>query len=161
MDLEGALVELAPQLLRYALGRTGDRGLAEEVAQDALTALVSRWRRRGSPDSPAAFVFAVARRRATRAVLRRRLLVPLEALLDGRSPSRNEEQEAGVRIELRRTLAALHRLPGNDRHALLVAASGKTGLEAAAERAGLAPSTFRMRLLRARRRLRAILEEDK
>lgn len=161
MDLEGSLAELAPQLLRYALGRTGERALAEEVAQDALAALVSHWRRRGSPDSPAAFAFAVARRRAGRALLRRRLFVPLETILDGYPAQTSEESDTNSRIELRRTLKALRQLSGKDRHALLVAASGEQGPEESAHRAGLAPSTFRMRLLRARRRLRAILKEDR
>lgn len=159
MDLEGSLAELAPQLLRYALGRTGERALAEEVSQDALAALVSRWQRHGPPDCPAAFAFAVARRRASRAVFRRRLFAPLETILNRNPEHDDAERMVGSRIELRRTLQALRRLSADDRHALLVAASGEVGLADAARRAGMGPSTLRMRLLRARRRLRAVLKE--
>ena len=35
MELEDLVTELAPQLLRYCLGRTGRSDLAEEVAQEA------------------------------------------------------------------------------------------------------------------------------
>jgi RNA polymerase sigma factor (sigma-70 family) len=159
MDMETAVRELAPQLLRYTLGRTRDAGLAEEASQEALVALVSRWRRHGPPDSPAAFTFAIARRRATRALLRRRLFSPLESILDG-GPA-GPASEADSRIDLRRTLAALGRLPRRDRHVLLIAASGELRLGEAARRAGYSPSTFRMRLLRARQRLRELLEAKK
>jgi len=54
MDLESEVEEIAPRLLRYCLGEIGDRGLAEEAAQEGLTALVQRWRRQGPPESPAA-----------------------------------------------------------------------------------------------------------
>lgn len=79
MELEATVAELAPRVLRYCLGRTG----APEVAEEALTALVGRWRRHGPPDSPEAFVFAVARRRAFRTAVRRQVLLPLASLGDG------------------------------------------------------------------------------
>lgn len=66
MDLEAVAAALAPRVLAYAWARTGSRSLAEDVAQDALTALVQCWRRRGPPESPAAFVFAIVKRRAGR-----------------------------------------------------------------------------------------------
>ena len=56
MELEKAVEALAPGLLRYCMAVTGDRALAEDVSQEALAALVDRWRRRGAPDSVDAFV---------------------------------------------------------------------------------------------------------
>lgn len=41
--------------------KTNDQGLAEEIAQENLAALVPRWIRKGPPDSAVAFVFATAR----------------------------------------------------------------------------------------------------
>ena len=73
------MAALAPRLVAYATGRTGCRSTGEDVAQDALTALVVRWKRHGPPESPEAFAFAIARRRAGRAVLRRALTRPLES----------------------------------------------------------------------------------
>ena len=42
VDLENALRELAPRLIRYLTARTGDRSLAEDVAQESLIGLVRR-----------------------------------------------------------------------------------------------------------------------
>ncbi len=159
MELETAVRELAPQLLRYSLGRTGDAALAEEVAQDALAALVQRWRRHGAPECPAAFAFAVARRRAGRLMLQRRPLEPLHALLDGHSPLPDPEERATLRTDLGRTLAALRRLPGRDREALLLVGAGDLGPTEGARVLGITVSALKMRVHRARRRLRELLEE--
>ncbi|HZF11067.1 MAG TPA: sigma-70 family RNA polymerase sigma factor [Thermoanaerobaculia bacterium] len=163
MDLESEVEEIAPRLLRYCLGETGDRGLAEEAAQEGLTALVQRWRRQGPPESPAAFAFAIARRRAWRLKLRRRLFEPLQALLDGHRPSPlpGPEVEAAGRTALDRTLKALQRLPGRDREALLVVAAGEIPLEEGARLLGISKSALKMRLHRARQRLQSLLEEKR
>jgi RNA polymerase sigma-70 factor (ECF subfamily) len=159
MNLEATVRDLAPQVLRYALGQAGDAALAEEAAQEALTALVQRWRRHGPPECPAAFVFAVARRRAFRARLQRRLLDPLHAFFERRSPLPDPEEQAAERIELGRTLAAIRRLPARDREALLLAATGEGGLGEGARTLGVSLSALKMRVHRARKRLALILEE--
>jgi RNA polymerase sigma-70 factor (ECF subfamily) len=166
MELETAVKELAPQLLRYSLGRTGDAGLAEDVVQDALTALVQRWRRHGPPDCPAAFAFAVARRRAGRLIFRRRLLEPLHVLLDGNnghsghSPLPGPEERATLRTDLGRTLAALRRLSGLDREALLLVSVAELGPTEGARVLGISVSALKMRVHRARKRLLQLLEEN-
>jgi RNA polymerase sigma factor (sigma-70 family) len=43
---------------------TGDVGLAEELAQDALVAALERWRETGVPDKPGAWLMATAKHRA-------------------------------------------------------------------------------------------------
>jgi RNA polymerase sigma-70 factor, ECF subfamily len=43
---------------------TGDVGVAEDVAQDALVAALERWPRTGVPDNPGAWLTAVAKNRA-------------------------------------------------------------------------------------------------
>lgn len=160
VELDEVVTALAPRLLRYCLGRTGGAEVAEEVAQEALVALVRRWRLHGPPESPEAFAFAVARRRAFRAVVRRRLLVPLAALADGRGVAGpGMEERAVVRDELARTLEALRRLPGRDREALLLAAAGELATSEASRVLGISPSAFKMRLHRARRRLNELLED--
>jgi RNA polymerase sigma-70 factor (ECF subfamily) len=159
MSLEQTLAELAPPLLRYCLGRTGDRGLAEEAAQDALTALVQRWRRSGPPDSPAAFVFAIARRRAGRLALRRRLSEPLSALFGWAATAPSPEEEALARGDVRLVRAALARLPRADREALLLVVVGELPLAEGARLLAISLPALKMRLHRARRRLAGFLEE--
>lgn len=155
-SLEAVVDDLAPRLLRFTLGLLGSRPAAEEVSQVALLALVERWRRHGPPDVPEAFAFAVARRRAARERWRRRLLAPLE--------DDTERHEAAVdavatgRLEAARALGELRHLRAGDREALLLVAVGGLSMEAAARALGLGLSAFKMRLSRARRRLRERLE---
>ncbi len=158
MDLDGVLGELAPRLLRYAIGRTSDHSLGEEVAQEALTALVQRWRRHGPPDSPEAFAFAVARRRAGRAVLRRRLWLPLDALGSPPASDPDPEVEAVSNAAARAVRSALSRLSRLDRESLLLVTAGELDTAGAARVLGISESGVRMRTLRARRRLAALLE---
>ncbi len=51
-----------------------DIGLAEELAQDALVSALERWPEAGVPDNPAAWLMAVAKRRALDHLRRRKLL---------------------------------------------------------------------------------------
>ena len=76
VDLDETVGALAPRVLRYAVARLGDRSLAEDVAQESLTALVRAWRNGGPPESAEGFVFAIARRRVGRVIWRRRLWLP-------------------------------------------------------------------------------------
>jgi RNA polymerase sigma-70 factor (ECF subfamily) len=159
VDLDEAVGALAPRVLRYAAARLGDRGLAEEVAQESLTALVRAWRSGGPPDSPEAFVFAIARRRAGRLVWRRRLWLPLDRASGARDAGPTPETQAVSRDQARRVRAALARLPGRDREALLMVALGELSMAGAAAALGLSVSAVKMRVHRARARLAALLED--
>jgi RNA polymerase sigma-70 factor (ECF subfamily) len=159
MDLEETVRDAAPRLLRFCLGQTGDAALAEEAAQEALTALVQRWRRHGPPECPLAFAFAVARRRAFRARWKRRLFEPLQILLERRSPDPNPEEEAVSRAGLDRLRSALRRLSPGDREALLLVGVEGLELSRGAEILGVSLSAIKMRVHRARKRLMHLLEE--
>ena len=160
MDLEQAVEDLTPRLLRYCAARTRDAAIAEDIAQDALAALVHRWRRYGPPDSPEAFTFAIARRRATRAVYRRRLLLPLTYLLDRADGQRNPEVLVLDQEEKDATLSALARLASRDLEALLLVAVSELDSTAASRCLGISIGAFKVRLHRARRRLETMMEPD-
>lgn len=160
VDLEDALRDLAPRLFRYALGRTGDAALAEDVAQECLTALVERWRRNGPPDSAEAFAFAIARRRAFRAVVRRRMWLPLEHLVGARDGGPDPEAGAMARDARGRVATAIRRLPARDREALLLVVAGELSTAEAAEALGISPSALKVRTFRARHRLAALMEDE-
>lgn len=157
MDLDAALADVTPRLLAYAFGRTGCRSASQDVVQDALTALVRRWRSVGPPDSVDAFVFAIAKRRATRANFKLALLLPLEVLSDARAaslgPDRVEQQE-----ELRGVMQAIATLSRKDREVLLMRAAGEMSIEDIATALGTNGDAVKMRLHRARQRLRKRLE---
>src|SRR5213082_1099091 len=53
---------------------TGDVGLAEELAQDALVAALERWPEAGIPDNPGAWLMATAKHRAIDLFRRNKLL---------------------------------------------------------------------------------------
>jgi len=160
MEMEATVRELAPRLLRFCLGRFGVPDLAEEVAQEALSALVARWRRHGPPESPEAFVFTVARRRGSRAVVRRRLMAPLAALRNGHEvdPGADPEARAIGRAELGRTLSAVRSLSSREREALLLVVAGELSTAQAARVLGISPSALKMRIHRARGRLTQLLQ---
>jgi RNA polymerase sigma-70 factor (ECF subfamily) len=159
VDLDDAVRDLAPKLLGYGYLETGDRALAEDIAQDALTALVQRWRRLGPPDSPSSFVFAIARRRSARAMVRRRLWRPIEEVLGLRDGHVSPEQQALRSDERGRVVRALADLRAPDRQVLLLVTVWELGMEDAARMLGISLSAAKMRAMRARRRLRRLLEE--
>jgi len=136
-----------------------DRSLAEEIAQESLAALVQRWSRHGAPASPQAFVFAVARRRATRAILGRRLLLPLQLLSGSHDHAPDPEAAALGRSDCAKLIRALKRLPTLDREAILMVAVGDVRTIEAARILGISESAVKMRTLRARHRLRALMED--
>jgi RNA polymerase sigma-70 factor (ECF subfamily) len=158
VDLDGTIAELAPRVLRYANARLGDLALAEEIAQESLAALVRACRNGGAPESAEAFVFAIARRRAGRAVWRRRLWAPLELASGVRSGAPSPEAKAIAQDESARLRKALARLSSRDREAILLVAVGGLSMADAAAALGLSLSAVKMRVSRARTRLAALLE---
>jgi len=159
VDLEDIIRELTPGLIRYCTARTHDRNLAEEVAQESLAALVHRCHMHTAPECPQAFVFAIARRRATRAVLRQRLWVPLRFLAERRDQAPDPEAKALEKSESAVLARALERLPVHDREALLLVNLGGLKIPEAAQALGISESALKMRMLRGRKRLRALLED--
>ena len=153
MDLEEVVRDLAPRVIRYSRVTAGDWHAGDDVAQDALTALVRRWRERGAPDSPAAFVFAIARRRAVRAALRRRMFAPLDVLASRSGGEPSPERVAIDRDGHRRLRAALGRLPARERDTLVLVAIGGVSTADAAAILGVSASAVKMRTSRARARL--------
>ncbi len=158
VEMEEVVAGLAPRLLAYCTGRVGCHALAEEAAQDALSALVERWRRHGPPENPAAFAFAIARRRAGRAAFRRALLRPLETLAGSASnaPGPAELLERSEEVETLRR--ALGRLSAKDREILLLVAAGELSYGEVAGVLGLSLSAVKMRISRARQRLGSLME---
>lgn len=161
--LEAALESLAPRVLRYCRGRCGDPELAQEAAQEALTALVDRWRRLGPPTSAEGFTFTVARRRLSWALRKqwwkRRLGEPVGSLVHRDDGGASPERAALARDRLKRTHVALDRLKPRLRDALLLTAAAELDTATAANILGISPSALKMRVCRARRQLATALEK--
>jgi RNA polymerase sigma-70 factor (ECF subfamily) len=159
MELDSTVSQIAPGLLRYCIGVDGNPEEGEEIAQEALTALVAYWRKRGPPASPKAFVFTVAKRVARRRRWKRRLLVPLELVVDGHhSPS--AEADPLKRRELEEALDTMKCLSKREREALLLVVVGEFPVRDAARVLGISGSALKMRIHRARRKLAHHLEHN-
>jgi len=155
--MESVIEELAPDIIRFCRGLAGGAEAGDDVAQEALTALIRRWRKSGAPDSPASYAYAAARRIDRRRRWRRRLFTPLEPWAADRAPAAEAEAlERGV--ALREALEALHCLAPGDREALLLSAVSGLGVEEASRCLGLSASAYKMRVHRARARLASRLE---
>ena len=61
----------SPRLIAALARITGDVGVAEELAQDALVIALEQWPSRGVPDGPGAWLMATAKHRAVDLVRRR------------------------------------------------------------------------------------------
>ena len=153
MELERVVTALAPGLLRFCIGVTGRVAEGEDLAQEALAALVRYWRANGPPDAPAAFAYTVARRQVRRLRWRRWRFSALDGDGAGADPAPDPECRAAHRERLARALAAMRRLSVRDREALLLAADADLGYGDAARVLGVSVSAFKMRVHRARARL--------
>ena len=148
-----------------ALARvTGDVGLAEDLAQDALVAALEQWPSDGVPDNPGAWLAAVARRRYVDGVRR---AVTLERKVEelGREarPAASEDPMDEIEFDthvtddmLRLIFTACHPvLPRDGRVALTLKLVGGLSTEQVA-RAFLVPvATMAARITRAKKALAA------
>jgi len=146
-----------------ALARvTGDVGLAEELAQDALVAALERWPETGVPDKPAAWLMATAKHRAVDVFRRAERLERKTAEL-GRELVEAEEPDWAAALDevveddlLRLVFTACHPVLSREARVALTLRllGGLTTVEIA--RAFLVPeSTVAQRVVRAKRTLAA------
>jgi len=160
MDLENTLRTLAPGLVRFCIGILGHADEGEDLAQESLAALVRFWKSNGPPDSPAAFVYLVARRQAGRFRRRWKRFLPLPSLDAQADCAVNPERGAIESQRISQALGLLNRLPRRQRQALLIALDNDIRVTDAARALGISVSAFKMRVCRARRCLRQWLEEN-
>jgi RNA polymerase sigma-70 factor, ECF subfamily len=126
----------------------GDGGEAEDLAEEAFVRAWDQWERVRSMASPVGYVYRVAVnlhrnrvRRIARELRRRRRPEPVS----------DPAEAAEARDEVRRALAAL---PSGQREALVLVGWFGMSVEEAARTLGIAPSSLRSRLHRARHALR-------
>lgn len=143
--------------VRRALVLSGaSSDVAEDVAQEAFARTYARWRRVRSGTNPAGYVFRVAFRE-----LRRRGHLPDDPDGDAAAetqPSHGDgpEAQALAHVAAAAALAAIEAMPPRRRAcALLVLAAGLTS-EEAGDALGIAPSTVRVHVHRARAQLAAL-----
>jgi RNA polymerase sigma factor (sigma-70 family) len=146
----------ADRVLRYALRRASWEDAQDVVAETFTTA----WRRLDDiPDDALPWLFRVARNHLSnqqRTVRRRGALsIKLHAEFGSR-PTYSDSGELGDAPD-RELVAAIHALPEREREAFMLVAWDGLDNERAARALGCSSTTFRVRLHRARRRLRKAL----
>jgi RNA polymerase sigma-70 factor, ECF subfamily len=150
----------APVILRYARRRLDSQDAAQDVVSDTFTSAWRHWGRRPAAAEMLPWLYAIAgnsvrdqRRSAER---RRRLTARLSAL---RRAGHAADPAEGVLLGFS-VSEALARLPEADREVLLLIAwEGQTDARMLGLVLGLRPASARSRVLRARRRLRALLDQ--
>ena len=145
----------ADDVLRFAFWLSGDRAEAEELTSETF---VRAW----SGADPArtetlrAYLFAITRNlyvTGRRRASRHGALDPAHA-----DPSPAPDREAGARLELDLTMAALQEIPEAERTPLLMRASLDLPYEEIARALGISVTVAKVRVHRARKRLAALME---
>jgi RNA polymerase sigma factor (sigma-70 family) len=152
VEFEWVFRSTYPSVLRTVFVVLHDRGLAEEVTQDAYLRLYERWRGVVGIDHPQAWVRQVAVRLAIKQARRNRAQ-PVVTLVD--------ESGDGDRlpdVDLARAIASL---PAQQRAAVALFYLEDRPVDEVAKLLGVSTSTAKQHLLRARARLAESLSEKK
>jgi RNA polymerase sigma-70 factor, ECF subfamily len=148
-------------LLRRLTSLTRDPEVAADLAQEAFVRLAREVEAGRSPESPAAWLHAVAGN-LVRSWGRHRSVVERRSTEIQLRPAFGDPETALLRDERARAMQRfLAELTSCERTALLLAAEGYTGLEIA-DRIGRSPGATRTLMCRARQRVRDLVaaEED-
>jgi RNA polymerase sigma-70 factor (ECF subfamily) len=140
-----------PKVVRTVYVILHDRGGAEDIAQEAFVQLLPRWRKVSRYDRPEAWVRRVAIRMAVRASRRAAMRSHLEATAD--PPAERSPAD----IDLANAVAAL---PPQQRAAVVLFYFEDQPISEIADILGCAPSTAKVHLHKARRRLAERLGQE-
>lgn len=155
-DDRAALLEAQiPALRRYAYALARDHDAADDLVQDCLERALSRWYLRRPEGDCRAWLFTILRNQHINAYRSRQRRGPSMPLDEAAWPATPDPQAA---IEARDALAALDRLPEEQKSLLLLIGVEDFSYEEAARVLGIPIGTVMSRLSRARQRLRTLIE---
>jgi RNA polymerase sigma-70 factor (sigma-E family) len=138
-----------PGLVRLAFGLTGDRGLAEDMAQTALARAYVAWRRVSRADDPDAYLRRILINASHRRFRRRRV-----AEQPGDPPDTPVDGPADLVGERTALLTALRELPPRQRAVIVLRYWADLTDAQIAAALGCSPGTVRSQLSRALAKLR-------
>lgn len=141
--------------LAYAL--TGDAGIADDLAQEALATAGRRWSEIGAMDLPIAWVRRVVANRST-SFIRRRIV---EAKALPRLVARTERASIpSMPSDSEHVWAAIRRLPRRQSQVIALKALYRLSLQEIADELGISKESAQTHLTRARAALTAALEQE-
>ncbi|GGF71406.1 RNA polymerase sigma factor [Azorhizobium oxalatiphilum] len=159
-EMVSAIEPLIPSLRRYARALMQDRSSADDLVQDCLERAIGHWHQRQNGEDARAWIFTILHNLAmTR--LRRSTRRPMHLALDDVDPgslTSPAAQEDGLRH--RDLLAALAKLPEEQRTVLLLVSVEDLSYAAAARVLDVPIGTVMSRLSRARERLARLMSAD-
>ena len=155
-DPERFLTALRPRLVGALTLWCGDRGVAEELAQDVIVRLWDRWARVATADNVEAYAFRAALNAAR--TRHRRLLAERRARARLLPPVETHDEDLAGRLSVRRAVAAL---PPRQRTALVLRYYADLPVSEVAAAMGCAEGTVKAHTAKALASLRGtVLAED-
>lgn len=155
-DAASLLEPLIPSLRRYAYALVRDPEAADDLVQDTLERALSRWHLRHAEGDLRAWLFAILRNLHVSA-WRQKQRRGVQVALDERDePAAAAAQDSS--LEAQDVLAALDRLPEEQKSLLLLIGVEDFSYDEAARLLGVPIGTVMSRLSRARQKLRAALD---
>jgi RNA polymerase sigma-70 factor (ECF subfamily) len=143
----------ANDLFRYLYWLCRDRALAEDLVQETFSRAWSAWEGQRDEKAVKAWLFTIARNEHARLYERKRPEVDEEAELDSLAAA---PRDPGLALDLRK---AFGRLPESLRDALLLQVLAGLSCADIAAAQGATEEAVNMRLSRARKALRTLLDE--
>jgi RNA polymerase sigma-70 factor (ECF subfamily) len=157
MDFSELYRRYAGDVFRFSLFLSGNRATAEDLTAETFArALVGRDGLR--VDTVKAYLFAIARNLYRDVRSRDRRLVPIDAVTPQPDPSPTQDVVTGDRQRLETVLSAIQQLPDGEREALVLAIQKDVPYERIAAILGCSIVAVKVRVHRARARLRSILD---
>lgn len=159
--LDGFLHELerwTPNLRRYARALTRHAEQADDLVQDCLERALSRRHLWSEDGNTRAWLFTIMHNIHANDT-RRRAARPVSIPVDERDGHDARPAAQHARIDGLELMAAMERLPEEQRQVILLVALEGMSYGEVAETVGVAPGTVMSRLSRGRERLRQLMEE--
>jgi RNA polymerase sigma-70 factor (ECF subfamily) len=152
-EFEQVVRAYANDLFRYLYWLCRDRAQAEDLVQETFARAWAAWAGQRDEKAVKAWLYTIARNEHARLYERKRLDIDPDAELDALVAAPGRDPALG--IDLRRAFAAL---PGAFRDCLLLQVLGGLTSAEIATASGATEEAVNMRLSRARRALRELLE---
>ncbi|MFO7665909.1 MAG: RNA polymerase sigma factor [Desulfobacterales bacterium] len=144
------------KFLTYLIRRSGDYQLACDIMQESFLRLYEKYT---AENYTPQLLYTIGRNLVLDS-LRRRKWNPT-ALEDGDQPVESQEHYFMVRDEYRRVLAAMQQLEDDERDLLSLVVSSEMSYRELAQIAGISEANVKVKIHRARKKLRAYLKVEK